>query len=89
MIQAEVIITDPLGLHARPAADLVKAAGKFQAAVTLHLEDGARKANARSIIQLMKLNVRKGDVVKIEVEGLEAAEALAAILAVIVGDRIS
>jgi phosphocarrier protein HPr len=87
--QATVVITDPTGFHARPAAVLVQTAGRYQAQVNLHLEGSDRNANARSIMQLLKLGVRQGDRVKIVVEGDDAAEALAAILKTVVGEVVS
>ena len=85
MQQTIVTITDPTGLHARPAAVLVQTAGRFQSAVSLHLEGSDRSANARSIMQLLKLGVRQGDRVKIVVEGDDATEAMNAILETLKG----
>jgi len=81
--QATITITDPVGLHARPAAVLVQTAGKFAAKV--RITHGAKQADARSIIQVLSLGVRQGSPITINVEGIDESEALAAVLAVLGG----
>ena len=81
MLEATITITDPVGLHARPAAVLVRTVGQYQARV--HLAHGSKRAHARSIIQLLALGVRPGSPVTVTAEGLDEAEALAAVLDVL------
>lgn len=57
----------PVGLHARHAGLLVKAAGLYQSAVTVSLGD--KHADGRSILRLMGLGVRQGDVIRVDVDG--------------------
>ena len=83
MQQATVIITDPIGLHARPAAVVVQTAGRYKARV--HLEHGEKRADARSIIQLLNLGVRQGSPVTVVAEGADEEEAVAAVLSVLDG----
>ncbi|HEX2909532.1 MAG TPA: HPr family phosphocarrier protein [Chloroflexia bacterium] len=83
MPQATIVITDPLGLHARVAARVVQVAGNYQAQVVL--VNGDKKADTRSILQLMKLGVRQGHQVTISSEGEEASQALEAVRAVLTG----
>lgn len=52
------IIQDPMGLHARPAAALVKACAGFQCAVTVSC--GAAKADARRLMAVMRLGAKNG-----------------------------
>ncbi len=81
MQQATVTILDPVGLHARPAALLVQTAGRYRSQV--RLLHGTRRADARSIIQLLSLGVRQGSDLTVTVEGSDEVEALAAVLAVL------
>ena len=81
MEQATITITDPIGLHARPAALLVRTVGQYQAQV--RLEYGSKRASARSILQLLSLGVRLGSEVTVIAEGIDAVDALAAALAVL------
>ena len=62
-IKAEV------GLHARHAGILVRVTSRYQSEITLSLGD--RSANAKSVLALMGLGVRKGDLVKLTVEGAD------------------
>ena len=74
-------ITNPHGLHARPAANVVDRVRPFDAEVSIHAN--GRKANARSITALLGLGAAVGDDVRIVARGADAesaAEAVAAIL---------
>ena len=81
MERTDFTVTDPIGLHARPAAEVVKTAARHQARVRLEL--GGKTADARSIVQLLGLGVRQGSVVTVTAEGADEAEALAAVLEVL------
>jgi len=83
--QAVITITDPVGLHARPAAVLVQAAGRYKSKV--RLEFGNKQADARSIVQLLGLGVRQGSSVTVVAEGTDSEEALAAVLSVLAGEK--
>ena len=60
-------IKAPVGMHARHAGLLAKETGRYQSAVTLSF--GNRSANARSVLALMGLGVRQGDLIKVTIEG--------------------
>ena len=60
-------IKAPVGMHARHAGLLVREASRYRSEVTLSLGD--RDANAKSVLALMGLGVRQGDLVKMTVEG--------------------
>ncbi len=70
-------ITDPIGIHARPAGLLAKEAKKYNSKITL--SHGEKKAEVTKLIQLMGLGVRSGDTVTIEVEGDDADAACQAV----------
>ncbi len=65
------------GLHARAAALFVQTASRFSAKITVHHRSEA--ANGKSIMNLMILAAPCGSVLKVEAEGDDAAEALAAL----------
>lgn len=67
------------GLHARPSALLQGVARRFDA--QLDIEFNGQRANARSVTALMALGAGEGDLVTVHAGGLQAAEALAAMLA--------
>jgi phosphocarrier protein len=64
MIEKNVEITNPIGLHARPAAIFVQTAGKFES--NIWLIKGDKKVNAKSIMGLMSLAISYGTEVTIE-----------------------
>lgn len=73
MKEVRYIITDEIGIHARPAGLLVKTISQYDCNVTI--KKGAKEGNARSIIGIMTLGVKKGDEVTFLVEGIDEAEA--------------
>jgi phosphocarrier protein HPr len=78
MQSATVVLTDPVGLHARPAAELVQTAARYKAEISL--EHGTRKANAKSIIMVLALGARQGAAVEVKASGADEVEAVAAIV---------
>lgn len=76
--QVRLQIRNPLGLHARPAANVVKTASRFRAEITITA--GRRSASAKSINQVATLGVRQGEEVVVSAAGPDAAEALSAMI---------
>lgn len=74
--ELRLTIHNRLGLHARPAALLVRTAARFEANITV--DKGERRASAKSINQVATLGVRQEDEIRILAAGPDAAEALAA-----------
>ena len=77
MKEFKYVITDPEGIHARPAGLLAKEAAKFKSTVTV--ENGAKKGDAKKIMSLMMLGAKKEHTLSFTVEG-EDEEACAAAL---------
>lgn len=68
-------ITDPVGIHARPAGLLAKAAKAYQSTVTLY--KGEKSANVTRLMAVMGLGVKCGDTVKVIAEGADEDTAIA------------
>lgn len=79
MLESRILIINRLGLHARAAAQLVKAAAKFKSEVTLHRRDRNVYANAKSILSVLALAAAKGTELYITAEGDDEDEALTSI----------
>jgi phosphocarrier protein len=77
MIERVVTIANKNGLHARPAAEIVKLAAKFKSDIRLARED--LEVNGKSIMGVMMLAAGKGALITIEAEGEDAAAALGAL----------
>ncbi len=76
-VTAEYTILNKVGIHARPAAALVKAIQPFDANVFL-IKDGQR-INAKSIMGVLMLAAGHGSVLTVEADGPDAAAAVAKI----------
>jgi phosphocarrier protein len=76
--EAEVEISNQLGLHLRAAAAFAKLAERFDSEVTL--ERGSMSANGKSVIALVTLAAAKGARVRIVAEGDDAEQAVAALV---------
>jgi phosphocarrier protein len=81
MIKGDFSISNKLGLHARPSAQLTQVASRF--ASEIHIAKGARRVNAKSIMGVMMLAAGRGSVLTIDAEGPDEAEAVAALGALI------
>ena len=66
-----------MGIHARPAGLLVKEAKKYQSAVTVSFN--GKKADARKLMALMAMGIKKNDEVTVSVEGEDEENALAGV----------
>lgn len=76
-----MVIQNELGLHARAATKLVQTASKYPCDVTV-TKDG-HEVNGKSIMGVLMLVAGKGSVVTLKAKGERAAEAIAAIAALI------
>jgi phosphocarrier protein HPr len=81
MPEREAKILNKLGIHARPAAEIVKTAGKFKSSVTIVRDD--LEVNAKSIMGVMMLAAECGATVALRAIGDDAEAALDALAAVI------
>lgn len=73
MKEFEFVVTDPQGIHARPAGLLVKEAKKFESNISVF--KGARKGDLRKIFTVMALGVKQGETIKVQVEGADEEQA--------------
>ncbi|MET9340189.1 HPr family phosphocarrier protein [Nonomuraea sp. NPDC003804] len=81
MAERKVTVEAEVGLHARPAATFVTAAAKAPIDVTVG-RLGGEPVNAKSILMVMGLDVRQGEMIVIKADG-EGAEELVEELAAI------
>ena len=81
MLEQTETIINPLGLHARAAAQLIRTATPFKAAITLERCDNGASANARSILSVLHIAACYGVEVRILANGDDELEAMAAVSA--------
>ncbi|MGW5722754.1 dihydroxyacetone kinase phosphoryl donor subunit DhaM [Amycolatopsis sp. NPDC003865] len=72
--EVELVLRNEVGLHARPAAVLVRALSAFDAEVTVSL--GEQEADGHSVLALMSLGARQGDRIRVRARGPQATAAL-------------
>ena len=70
-------VTDELGLHARPASQLVKESKKYKSTITV--SDGVKKTTAAQLMMLMSMGIKKGATVTVSVKGEDEETAYVAI----------
>ncbi len=81
MITKKLTVLNKLGIHARPAAQLVRAASKFKSDVTVEKDD--ESVDGKSIMGIMMLAVGCGAVITVTAEGPDEEETMAAIEALV------
>ena len=79
MVERTVILASKHGLHARPAAEFVKLAGRYESDVKL-TKDGMT-VDGKSIMGVMMLAAECGSSIRLAVDGPDEGEALAALAA--------
>ena len=75
MKEIKYVITDPLGMHARPAGMLVKAIAGYASKITITAPTGT--ADARRLMALMKLAAKQGMELTVTVEGADEEKVAA------------
>ena len=88
MVERSVQVINRNGLHARPAAEIVKAAAKFRSDITIVRDD--LEVNGKSIMGVMMLAAECGASVVLRASGADeeqAVEAIAALIANKFGER--
>jgi phosphocarrier protein len=83
MVERSVEVMNKNGIHARPAAEIVKTAGKFKAHITIAREE--LEVNGKSIMGVMMLAAECGSKVLLRADGPDASEAVDALSTLIAG----
>ena len=79
MLERRVAVVTRLGLHARAAARLVRAASAFKSTIKLARADGSAAADAKSILSVLLLAAARGTELLLTAEGADEAAALQAV----------
>lgn len=77
MVEKHFTIVNRLGIHARPAAQIVKTASRFAAEIEIVLN--SMRVNAKSIMGVMTLAAARGCTIAVCAEGNDGAEAVEAL----------
>jgi phosphocarrier protein len=77
LAQCEVEIVNRAGMHARPAAEFVKIAGRFTA--DIRVEKDGLEVNGKSIMGVLMLAAERGSRLRLSAKGKDAEDALSAL----------
>lgn len=77
MRQIEYVITDELGIHARPAGLLVKEAARFQS--DIKIKKGDKEADAKRLFAIMGMGIKKDERITVTAEGIDEEEVIKAL----------
>ena len=73
----EIIVSNSMGLHARPAMQFVDLANQFSSSITVHKPgDEATVADGKSVMQMIVLEATQGTPLRIEADGDDAEQAV-------------
>jgi phosphotransferase system HPr (HPr) family protein len=85
LVECRVEIVNRLGLHARAAAKLVRAATEYDSSIRLVRSDGGASADAKSILSVLMLAAARGTELIITADGRDERAALDALCRLISG----
>ncbi len=77
MVSFTYTIQDELGIHARPAGMLAKEAMKWNSAIII--DNGTKKADAKRLMAVMSMGVKKNQVVTVSAEGEDEEACIEAV----------
>ena len=81
MLNATVKVTNPVGLHARPATFFIQKANSYKASIWIEKDD--RKVNAKSLLGVLSLGIAKGMTIKLSAEGNDEDAAIDGLVSLI------
>ena len=85
-LEASVVITHAVGLHARPSVKLTKLAKTFESSIQLRGEGVEAWVDAKSIVKVMALKVHEGATLFFRADGADAEAALGALVGLVERD---
>ena len=74
MVSQKITITNPQGLHMRPAGVFAKGVAKFESDVTIHFN--GKDTNAKSLLNIIGACIKCGSEIELECNGPDEEEAL-------------
>ena len=81
MISKNVTVTNPVGLHARPATFFIKKANEYRSYVCI--ENDSRRVNAKSLLGILSLGIVSGTEITIVADGPDEDDAVAGLEALL------
>ncbi|HWM85125.1 MAG TPA: HPr family phosphocarrier protein, partial [Kofleriaceae bacterium] len=82
-LEGAALLTNAVGLHARPSVKLCQVAKRFQSRIEFALDPAGPWADAKSPVKVMRVKAARGSTLHFRVRGPDAAEAMATMLALV------
>ena len=77
MVIKEVVISNQVGLHARPATFFIQKANEFKSSIWIEKDE--RRVNAKSLLGVLSLGIVKGTTITLIADGSDEKEAVEAL----------
>ncbi len=74
MVSQKITVSNPQGLHMRPAGVFAKGVAKFQCDITIHFN--GKDINAKSLLNIIGACIKSGSEIELECDGADEEEAL-------------
>lgn len=81
----DFVVSNPLGIHARPASAFVQAAIEFESEINVTNLDSGNVADGKSVMSMLMLAAPKGTHIRLEIKGRDAEKAMSDLSALIEG----
>lgn len=81
MVKKDVVITNNIGLHARPATFFIQKANTYKSSIWIEKDD--RKVNAKSLLGVLSMGIAKGMTVTLVADGQDENSAIDGLVALI------
>ena len=84
MVSKEVVISNQVGLHARPATFFIQKANEFRSSIWIEADE--RKINAKSLLGVLSMGITSGTEISLVAEGPDEEAAVKELSAMLVKD---
>ena len=81
----EFVVSNPLGIHARPASVFVQTAADFESEISVTNLDSGHVADGKSVMSMLMLAAPKGTHLRVDINGRDAEDAMNVLSALIEG----
>ncbi|MBE7033942.1 MAG: HPr family phosphocarrier protein [Ruminococcaceae bacterium] len=81
MVSKEIVVSNQVGLHARPATFFIQKANEFASSIWISKDE--RKVNAKSLLGVLSLGITRGTTVTLTADGSDEDAALEALISLV------
>jgi len=81
MVSKEIVVSNQVGLHARPATFFIQKANEFTSSIWISKDE--RKVNAKSLLGVLSLGITRGTTVTLTADGSDEDAAIEALISLV------